>query len=108
METRLTQVHLKWKKLRIETSMREMVAVINKRQQKAREEGEGGPKSRSFARVYGSGGFVDKYTRKIWRDGQYNLKTDGFKSESDKNEFMAWVAGLDAYDKDLVALDDWK
>lgn len=108
METQLTGVHLKWKKLRIEIDMREMSAVINKRKKRARDEDEGGPQERSFARVFGGGGFIDKYTRKVWREGQYNLKTDGFKTQEDKKEFMAWVAQLDVYDKKLVALDEWE
>lgn len=63
---------------------------------------------RSTARVWGSGGALDKIIRKAYRDGKKKLDTHSFKNAEEKAEYMQFVQELTREEMEMVSQAELK
>ncbi len=64
--------------------------------------------NRPSERIYGSGGVLEKITRKIYQDGLKNLKNRTFQNKAAQKEWEEFRDGLSPDTLKMVLDEDWE
>ncbi|KAF7448606.1 hypothetical protein A1F99_079700 [Pyrenophora tritici-repentis] len=107
LETNLTHVHRKWDAITKQVDMRKheiTIAKVLSKDDKPTHDISG----RGIARIYGSGGVLQKILRKTYQEGLAKLNNNDFESKEAKREFEKFVEELTPNEMKVVTDNDWQ
>ncbi|KAI0568676.1 hypothetical protein TUN199_11550, partial [Pyrenophora tritici-repentis] len=107
LETNLTHVHRKWDAITKQVDMRKheiTIAKVLSKDDKPTHDISG----RGIARIYGSGGVLQKILRKTYQEGLAKLNNNDFESKEAKREFEKFVEELTPDEMKVVTDNDWQ
>jgi hypothetical protein len=63
---------------------------------------------RAAERLYASGGILEKLMRENYQEGLVKFQHKSFPNQEEKDQWIAWVKGLDKKERAIVRSKSWE